>query len=285
VIPSARTRSLSLLLNKMRPARQANGHVSLLPNGVEGNQKHPMTIRIRSDQAVELASWRGDQPLVAEAFCGAMNSLLFASVGGARARVIVLTSPDIGDGKTAVATNLAIALARTGRRVALVDGDLRQPRLHKVFDLETERGLASLLRGGEPIEELPESALALPTVVNGLFVLPTAPAKGADVSALLHSDRLSALIRHLRGGFDVVLIDTPPMILLSDARVLGALADGVLLVFRAGKTTRESAFAAQQCFRQDGIAVLGTVLNDWNARKSKTYARYLRQYAHSYAGD
>jgi succinoglycan biosynthesis transport protein ExoP len=281
VIPSARSGSLSLLLSKVRSDRPANGHTTLLSNGAGSNQKYPTTIRIRSDQAVELATWRGDQPLVAEAFCGAMNSLLFASVGGARARVIVLTSPDIGDGKTAVATNLAIALARTGRRVALVDGDLRQPRLHKVFDLDTGRGLASLLRGSEPVEELPDSALALPTAVDGLFVLPTAPAKGPDVSALLHSDRLSTLIRHLRGGFDVVLIDTPPMTLLSDARVVGALADGVLLVFRAGKTTRESAFAAQHCLRQDGIAVLGTVLNDWNARKSKTYAKYLRHYAHS----
>ncbi len=73
---------------------------------------------------------------------------------------------------------------------------------------------------------------------------------------------MSGLVRRLRGEYDIVLIDTPPMAVLSDARVLASLSDGnVLLVFRAGKTTRESAFAAQHCFRQDGIPILGTVLN------------------------
>jgi succinoglycan biosynthesis transport protein ExoP len=240
-----------------------------------------MTIRVRNKQAAELVALRGDQPLVAEAFCGAMNSLLFASIGGARARVIVLTSPDIGDGKTSVATNLAVSLARTGRRVALIDGDLRRPRLHEVFDLDTDRGLASLLLDGEPIEELPETAIMRPAGVDGLFVLPTAAASGEKVSALLHSDRMSALIRRLRDEYDLVLIDTPPMAVLSDARVLAALADGVLLVFRAGKTTREAAFAAQYCFRQDGIPILGTVLNDWNSRKSRARAQqYLKRYAY-----
>jgi capsular exopolysaccharide synthesis family protein len=229
-----------------------------------------MMIQVGNKQAVELVTLHGEQPLVAEAFCGAMNSLLFVNVGGVRARVIVLTSPASGDGKTSVATNLAVALAQTGRRVALMDGDLRRPRLHEVFGLETQRGLASLLLDDEPIDELPEAALAQSTLVDGLYVLPTGTAEGQNVSALLHSDRMSSLVRRMRSKFDVVLIDTPPMALLSDARVLGSLADGVLLVFRAGKTTREAAFAAQQCFRQDGITILGTVLNDWNSRKSRS---------------
>jgi len=281
VIPSARDRSVNLLLNKARFGRPTNHYTtqisgSLKPDGTSGM----MTIRVRSKQSVELVTLSGEQPLVAEAFCGAMNSLLFASAGGVRARVIVLTSPDIGDGKTSVATNLAISLALAGRRVALMDGDLRRPRLHDVFDLDTKWGLASLLLDDTPIEKLPTGALAQRTPVDGLFVLPTAAAEGQNISALLHSDRMSAIVKRLRGEFDVVLIDTPPMALLSDARVLGSLADGVLLVFRAGKTTRESAFAAQQCFREDGIAILGTVLNDWKARKSRARTRqYLSRYS------
>jgi polysaccharide biosynthesis transport protein len=281
VIPSARDRSVNLLLNKARFGRLANHYTtqissSLKPDGTRGM----MTVRVRSKQSVELVTLSGEQPLVAEAFCGAMNSLLFASAGGARAKVIVLTSPDIGDGKTSVATNLAISLALAGRRVALMDGDLRRPRLHDVFDLDTKWGLASLLLDDTPIEELPKGALALRTPVDGLFVLPTAAAEGQNISALLHSDRMSAIVKRLRSEFDVVLIDTPPMALLSDARVLGSIADGVLLVFRAGKTTRESALAAQQCFREDGITILGTVLNDWKARKSRARTRqYLSRYA------
>lgn len=281
VIPSARGRSIWPQVRRVQRPRQVNGYATLHLNGSDTETTRAMTIRVWDKQAVELVTLRGDQPLVSEAFCGAMNSLLFVSRGGVQARVIVLTSPDVGDGKTSVATNLATALARSGRRVALVDGDLRRPRLHKVFNLETQRGLAALLLDDQPIQELPETALALPTTVDGLFVLPTAAAKGQDVSALLHSDRMSALVRRLRNKFDVVLIDTPPMALLSDARVLGSLADGVLLVFRAGKTTRESAFATQQCFREDGIAILGTVLNDWDSRKSRARAQqHLRRYAY-----
>lgn len=282
VIPSARQPGRLLRTRALfGGSGNGNGDTTLFSNGLKTNGSRPMTIRVRNKQSAELVALRGDQPLVAEAFCGAMNSLLFASIGGARARVIVLTSPDIGDGKTSVATNLAVSLARTGRRVALIDGDLRRPRLHDVFDLDTDRGLASLLLDGEPIEELPETAIMRPAGVDGLFVLPTAAASGEKVSALLHSDRMSALIRRLRDEYDIVLIDTPPMAVLSDARVLAALADGVLLVFRAGKTTREAAFTAQHCFRQDGITILGTVLNDWNSRKSRARAQqYLKRYAY-----
>jgi succinoglycan biosynthesis transport protein ExoP len=281
VIPSARARNAWPHFRRARAAPQLNGYLELDLDRSKLEANRAMTIQICNKQDVELVTLRDDQPQVAEAFCGAMNSLLFAIVGGVRARVIVITSPEVGDGKTSVTTNLAIALARSGRRVALVDGDLRRPRLHEVFDLETQGGLATLLLDSKPIGELAETAIALPTGVEGLFVLPTAAAKGQDVSALLHSARMSALLRRLRGKFDVVLVDSPPMALLSDARVLGSLSDGVLLVFRAGKTTRESAVATQQCFREDGIPILGTVLNDWNSRKSRARAeQHLSRYAY-----
>jgi len=95
-----------------------------------------------------------------------------------------------------------------------------------------------------------------------------------DVSAKLHSGRMRALLQWLKFEFDVVIIDSPPMLHLSDARVLGWLADGVLLVFRSRKTTRENAVAAADCLMQDGICVLGTILNDWNPRKGNRYGAY-----------
>ncbi len=275
VIPSAHKGPFRI---GTRFGRSAEGYTTLLSHGSKAKGTLPTWGRRK--HAIELSTLH-EQPLVAEAFCGTMNSLLFASIGGSRARVIVLTSPDIGDGKTSVATNLAVMLARTGRRVALIDGDLRRPRLHEVFGLDTQRGLATLLLEKEPIEELPKTGIVLPTTVDGLFVLPTAAANNHEVSALLHSDRMSALVRRLRDEYDIVLIDTPPMTLLSDARVLASLADGALLVFRAGKTTLEAALAAQHCLSQDGIVLLGTVLNDWNSRKSKARAQqYLRQYVY-----
>ncbi len=210
---------------------------------------------------------------VAEAFFATMNSLLLCSSNGTAAKVIVLTSPEGGDGKTTVATNLAIALAQIGRRVVVVDGDLRKPRLHQVFDVDPERGLAKLLEEDNGIEQRPISELVSPTRLPNLFVLPTAVAS-EGTAAKLHSNRLRILLERLRSEFDVVIIDSPPMLHLSDARVLGSRADGVVLVFRARRTTIDDALAAYECLLQDGIRVLGTVLNDWNARKSSKYGAY-----------
>lgn len=209
---------------------------------------------------------------VAEAFFATMNSLLF-TIGNADSRVIVMTSPDAGDGKTTVATNLAIALAQIGRRVVVVDGDMRKPRLHQVFDVETQGGLADLLDATDPIDSYSLSELVSPTQLANLFVLPTDVASEGTV-AKLHSHRLKALLDRLRREFDVVIVDSPPMLHLSDARVLGSRADGVVLVFRARKTTIEDAMAAHDCLSQDGTKVLGTILNDWNARKAVKYGPY-----------
>jgi polysaccharide biosynthesis transport protein len=266
VIPTARRRTARLLLGRFLP--ELNRSQQSLPGGV-----------VRRDQMVELTTWRRDQPEMAEAFCGAMNSLLLSRVGDRRAHAVVLTSPDIGDGKTSVAANLAIALARANRSVVLVDGDMRRPRLHSIFNLDTRVSLDSLLRGGDPMGRLPLKELVVSTEIEGLFVLPTAPVKDGSVSALLHSARLPLLVQRLRDAFDIVLIDTPPM-RLSDARVFGSIVDGALLVFRSGKTTRDAAFAAQDCLMQDGIRVLGAILNDWNSGRSRTYSRYLRQYSY-----
>jgi capsular exopolysaccharide synthesis family protein len=223
--------------------------------------------------SLALASWLRNTPEVTEAFSGAMNSLLFASGGGTRARVIVVTSPDVGDGKTTVSANLAIALAQIGRRVVIVDGDLRKPRLHNIFGVAPKLGLAKILEGTDPIDALPMSEFVLETGVTNLSVVPTLAARDG-ISAKLHSGRMKALLELLRSQFDVVIVDSPPMLHLSDARVLGWLSDGVLLVFRARKTTRDSALVACDCLMQDGSTVLGTILNDWSPERGSTYRSY-----------
>jgi capsular exopolysaccharide synthesis family protein len=208
-----------------------------------------------------------------DAFFGTMSSLLFATQRGERAGVIVLTSPEAGEGKTTVSTNLAIALAQIGRRVILVDGDLRQPRLDEIFGTSCEGGIAELLESEDPVEEIPLADFVFKTSIPNLSVLPTRAA-GEGICKKLHSARMRALVERLRREFDSVIIDSPPMLHIADARVLGWLADGVLLVLRARKTTRESAFAAYDCLVQDGIHVLGTVLNDWNPQRRDRYGAY-----------
>jgi capsular exopolysaccharide synthesis family protein len=225
---------------------------------------------LKDPSALEVATWAGTPAEVAEAFSSTMDSLIFADAQTSRA--YVLTSPDLGDGKTTTATNLAIAFARIGRRVVLVDGDMRKPRIHDIFGIDPAGGLSDILRNKQSVDALPSSEIVRQTAIPNLFVVPTAPA--GDVTTLLHSANLAELIKRLKSEFHVVVIDSPPMMNLSDARVLGWLSDGVLMVLRAGKTTHEEAIFTQTCLREDGIELLGTVLNDWNPRRKPGYASY-----------
>jgi succinoglycan biosynthesis transport protein ExoP len=241
-------------------------------------------------QSIALATWLR-VPEMVEAVTSTMNSLIIAdknatdkyaadrhaaadrlSVEKNRSgRVIVLTSPEAGDGKTTVAVNLAVALAQIGRKVVLVDGDLRKPQLHTILGESPEAGLDVLLEEAE--NTVLQDGSLRETAIPNLRVILTQPVR-EGISRKLHSPRMRSLLQQLRRDFDVVIIDSPPMQDISDARVLGWLGDGVLLVFRAGKTTRQAAMAAHDCLTQDGIQVLGTILNDWNARSGDRFSAY-----------
>jgi capsular exopolysaccharide synthesis family protein len=179
-------------------------------------------------------------------------------------RVVMVTSAVASEGKTLTATNLALTLSESyNRRVLLIDADLRRPRIHQVFGMANTFGLSDLLSSTEPIEQIPLKASSLRTGVPGLYVLPSG-SRTYNISSLLHSPRLGELLERALRVFDTVLIDTPPVKQIADARVLGRLSDGIVLVLRAGQTTRGTAKAAADRFAEDGIRVLGTVLNSWD---------------------
>jgi capsular exopolysaccharide synthesis family protein len=225
----------------------------------------------RLSDCPELATWKRKPSLVAECARTTLTSILLPSKNGEGPRVIVLTSPCPGDGKTTVACNLSIAVAEIGRRVLLIDGDLRRPRLHKVFGVANNWGLSDVLWAGTQLETVPIVDVVRETEVSGLSLLPGGSRGNAVPSNLFYSPRMSRLLARLRKEFDMVMIDAPPMIHLADARVLGRLADGVILVVRAGQTTTESALFARQRFAEDGTRVLGTVLNSWDPRTTRRY--------------
>ena len=155
-----------------------------------------------------------------------------------------MTSPGPAEGKTTVASNLSIAIAEMGRRVLFIDGDLRQPKLHKIFGSSNARGVSDVLLADTQLETLPLNQLVLETRITGVSLLPSGT-RTNNISQLLHSPRMEALIARLRTEFDMVIIDAPPMMHLADARLLGGLSDGVVLVVRAGHTMREAAFDRQ----------------------------------------
>ena len=214
---------------------------------------------------VELVTWKRRPSVLADSFRSTLASILYTGENGNRPHVIALTSANPQEGKTTVASNLALALAEIGRRVLLIDGDLRKPRLHEIFNVPNAWGLSDLLGGTKPPEGL--EAMAIETGYGGLYLL-AAGSAASSISNLLHSPRALELLQRMRQEFDMVIIDTPPMLQMPDARILGRLADGVILVVRAAKTTKETAAAAGQRLTDDGTRVLGTVLNEWDPRKT-----------------
>ena len=233
----------------------------------------PLPGRVRTPSTAygpELATWKRKPSLIAECVRTTLTSILLPNQDGDCPQVVVLTSPGMGDGKTTVACNLSIAVAEIGRKVLLIDGDLRRPRLHKVFNAGNTLGLSDLLWTDIPLDTVPISNLVRGTEVSGLSLLPAGTCSVPPTN-LFYCPRMSRLLARFRREFDMILIDAPPMIHLADARVLGRLADGVILVVRAGQTTTESARFAIQRFAEDGTSVLGTVLNSWDPRTTGRY--------------
>ncbi len=240
-----------------------------------------------AEERLELVTWFQAGSAISESFRTTLTSILFSGKNGDRPRVIVLTSSQPAEGKTTVASNLAIALAELSRNVLLIDGDLRKPRLHDVFSVGRDEGLAEYLSSSGPVEEeLATSVRA--TKVPGLYLMPAGKDSG-DFTNMLYSARMSALLEYCESHYDMVLIDTPPMLNMPDARVLGRMSDAVILVIKSGRTTRDTALAAKERLRQDGTRVLGTVLNQWNPKKTSGgygyryyYEKYYRGYYKSY---
>lgn len=221
----------------------------------------------------ELVAWQHKLSMMSESYRAALTSILLCSRNGDRPRTIVFTSAGPSEGKTTTVTNMGIVLAEINRRVLLIDADMRKPRLHEIFNVPNTWGITDLLREQTPIETLPPEALARPTGIPGLFVLPSGPAT-VSISNLLYSARTTELLRHFRREYYAVLIDTPPMMQLADARILGRVADAVILVVGAGRTTRDAARAAKLRLTADGIRVLGAVLNRWNPKSASSYGVY-----------
>ncbi len=234
-------------------------------------------------QEVALATFKRRPSLLAESFHDTLTSILFSGQNGIQPQVIALCSASPSEGKTTVSSNLAAALADINQKVLLIDADMRRPRLHHIFGVANTEGLSSLLKSHKPILGRPKEPVITETEVPGLCLMPSGPAV-SNASNLLYSPRLAEVIRATRGEFDYVLIDTPPMLQLADARIISQHCDTVILIVRAGKTTRDAGRAARQKFSQDGTPVLGVILNDWipglngYGYDSKYYDRYAKYY-------
>jgi succinoglycan biosynthesis transport protein ExoP len=204
---------------------------------------------------------------VAEAFRKLRTN--FAFLGVDRESVCcVVTSPSASDGKSTVAANLAIALAQAGQRVAVVDADLRKPTLHKLFDLPQRVGTTTVLLDQAGIHDaLQNLGPDMPAVLT-CGQLPPNP------SELLGSRRMQDLLAELRAAYEVVLVDCAPLLPVTDPMVVSRFADGILLIARAGTTTRDQAQAAKAVCAKAGAKMFGTVLNATSVTEGDQSAYY-----------
>ena len=223
---------------------------------------------------VELVTSKRKPSILADAFRATLTSIMYSGENGDRPRIIVITSANPGDGKTTVACNLALALAEISpsvlmQSVLLIDGDLRRPRLHEIFGVPNRWGLADILNGKEPPNGC--EGIVSKTSFRNLNLLPSGLAT-ANTAVLLHSPRALAFLNRMREEFHTVIIDVPPMLNMPDARVLGRLADGVILVVRSAETMRSAAITAKQRLTEDGTRVIGAILNQWDPRETNNYS-------------
>jgi capsular exopolysaccharide synthesis family protein len=206
-----------------------------------------------------LASALRPKSAEAEAYRGLRTQLYFSTQGRGH-QVVQVTSPNPGDGKTTLAANLAVSIAQSGKRVALVDCDFRKPRIHKMFDLSTsEVGLAGVIAG-----EAPLPAAVRPSGLPNLDLLPCGP-RPANPAELLTSPQFQEMLTELRRTYDFVIVDTPPLLAVSDPAVVAPRVDGVLLVFRMTKKVRPAAERAREQLAALGANVLGVVVNGWSS--------------------
>jgi polysaccharide biosynthesis transport protein len=235
--------------------------------------------QVRSQsQGLRTAHWDEEFSLVAEAYRNAMLSIMLAKPqsGG---KVYVVSSPGAGEGKSTVTTNLGVALSKSNRRVILLDADLRRPSLHGILSVPNGLGLRNILRGEVNLTDSSVSLYCKSTTFPNLSVIPAGGGRG-QVADLLHTKRFRELVERLLRDFDIVLVDTPPMLHIPDARILAQNTNGAILVFRSGVTSREDAVRAGKVFQQDHVTILGTILNDFNPANEGRYGYYKSYYAY-----
>lgn len=239
-----------------------NGHKSL-PSTGQRQFILPVTMQQRNSGS-------------AEAFRALRTSLLLSSPG-APPQVILVTSAMMQEGKSFTALNLAVVLAQTGQKVLLVDSDMRRPAVHKYLGLPMNRGLSACLAGTEQVE----TAVIAVDEIPGLHVIP-AGLMPPYPSEMLASDTMPQLMQRWRGEYRYIVIDTPPVLAVTDAVVCARIADVVVLIARSEQTGRQSLVRTRDVLRKVRANIAGVVVNDISFN-SVEYRQYYGHYGSEYS--
>lgn len=218
---------------------------------------------------------------VVEAYRMLRTSVLLSTAGNPP-KTILITSSQPGEGKTTTAVNTAISLAQLGAKVLLIDADLRRPTVHKTFKLQHARGLSSFLSGRSRVEDM-----IIKLSVPNLSILPAGPIP-PNPAELISSDRMKEMLRSLGETYDHIVIDSPPLINVTDPVILSTMVDGSIIVVQAGRSTKDLVRRARQELSGVGARVFGVVLNNVDVKREGYddyyYHRYYSNYTESKKG-
>jgi capsular exopolysaccharide synthesis family protein len=206
----------------------------------------------------------------------AVRIALYFNTQASGHRVIQVTSPSPGDGKSTLASNLAVSIANSHKSVLLVDADLRRPRVHKIFGLDNRQGFVQVLRGQAELADVLQSS-----TIDGLDCM-VCGRRPSDPAELLTSSSFERFLDVVREKYDYVILDTPPLLAVTDPSVVAARVDAVFLTIRLQKNSRNSATRAAEILGSIGATLAGVVVNGAGAKKSYGYGKYGRYGSYRY---
>lgn len=250
------------------------GHIPVIPEVKRNNRKKQAASPINET----VLTLHKPRSTIAEAYRAVRTGLNFG-VRGEGHKVVQVTSPDPGDGKSTFTANLAVSLAQTGKRVLLVDADFRRPRVAKIFGIESSLGLSGVIQGTADLTDA-----VVESGVENLSLLACGP-RPINPSELLGSQQFRELIDILRDAYDFVLIDTPPVLAVTDPCVVAPRVDGVVLLIRITKDVRPHARRSVESLQELGANILGVVVNGVGGVRPGTGHVFSSQYGHRYASE
>jgi len=217
--------------------------------------------------AYSLVTFEQTKSPIAEAYRTLRTNVQFTCVDS-DTRKIMITSPGPREGKTTTVANLAVSMAQAGKTVLIIDADLRNPTQHKLFGLDNAQGLSvALVQDKDYRQYIRETAVPCVRVLTG-GPIPPNPAE------LIGSKRMKRLLQEVSEQYDMVLIDTPPIVAVTDAAILAQEVDGVILVLASGEVNKDFAQRAKELLDKVGAKILGAVLNKVDAKTSEYYYYY-----------
>src|SRR5690625_4455450 len=244
----------------MQPSNQQQGEGGVLMARRKRKQA-------RQNQMRHLITQLNPRSPISEHYRTVRTNLEFSSVDK-ELKTMLVTSSGPGEGKSMTTANLAVVYAQQGKKVLLIDADLRKPTVHYTFRLDNLRGLSNILVGENTLQET-----AVASDVDNLDVISCGPIP-PNPSELLASKKMQNLIEEAKKSYDLIIFDTPPVLAVTDAQILANIVDGSLLVIRSKQTEIEEATKAKEALLPAKAKLLGTVLNDREKKGSNYYYYY-----------